>query len=229
MAKATCPMSAKKFFQHLANTDYLSAYAVPLTTPGFQRFTDGLGHFHFVDLESAPPLQSMYTSRAFIYKNSYTDWHFHASDESVTVQLLGRKEFLLLPTDRKTFKRMWRIVQRHPGWEITVGTHPELQDVGLQKIILDPGDGLYIPVFWWHAVEAVDHQPGTTLAFTFSSPLVIQHDPRFAAVRWNFRFALSHRRLRRFVPLMVLGGLAALGRHPLWPPYFQRPKIQDRL
>jgi hypothetical protein len=222
---ATPAMSAQEFFDHLDRACFLTAYAVPLNTPGFQPFTDGFGKFEFVDIEKSPPRTQDYKSRVFIYKNGYTDWHFHSTDEALTLQLLNRKEFLLLPTDKGTFREMWNKVKDRPSWDSDEVESPGFRRLCPYRAVLEPGDAVYIPVFWWHAVEAIDNDLGATLAFTFASPLDVQLDPRFAAARWNFRQALASRRHRRHLPKMILGAFAALARHPFRPEYLNQDQL----
>jgi hypothetical protein len=216
-------MSAASFFRRMDDVDSLTAYAVHLDTPGLAPLNEGLGQFNFIDLEkAAPPRVPNYATRMFLYKGSYTDWHFHSSDETITVQLLSRKELLLLPTDNIVFRRMRGALQSSPGWLISLETHPEFAGLIPLRAVLQPGDAVYLPVFWWHAFEAVGNELGVTLAFTFGSPLDIQCDPRFAAARSNIRFALAKPKYRRYLPLLVFGGFASLLRHPFRPRYLSQ-------
>jgi hypothetical protein len=222
MRRATPSISGEAFLKRLDGSEQLTAYAVPLKTPGLEPFEKGLGKFGFIDPEDAPARLANYASRVFVHRESYTDWHLHQADETLTVQLLNPKEILLLPTDRPNFTRLWRTLAKRPGWEISAGTDPEFETVTPQRVLLQPGDAIYIPVFWWHAVESVSDSLGATVAFTFASPQDVQFDPRFAAARLNLKMALAERRQRKFLPLMLLGACSALLRHPIRPQYLYR-------
>jgi len=224
LRKTTPAMSAPSFLDLLDRSEALTAYAVPLKTPGLEPLKEAIGGFTFADLETKPARVANFNSRMFLHKYSYTDWHFHNADETITVQMLTSKELLLLPTDRATFAQLWNVLTERPGWEIDASIDREFAEVVPQRVRLRPGDAVYIPVFWWHAVESVDDSLGATLAFTFASPLDVQLDPRFAAARHNLRLVWAEQRRPKRLAKMLLGACAALARHPFRPDYLYRSK-----
>ena len=62
---------------------------------------DDLGPIDFLDRDALPSF--FYGNRFFASQFGYTDWHLHFGDETLTAQLLGTKEILLLPPDGDTF------------------------------------------------------------------------------------------------------------------------------
>jgi hypothetical protein len=64
--------------------------------PAFERWRDldylrsKLGHLT-VRVATQPLME-----RAFLYRDSYTDWHYHFTDETLMSQVKGDKEVLLL-------------------------------------------------------------------------------------------------------------------------------------
>ena len=161
-----------------------------------------------------------YKNRIFLHSGGYTDWHFHYTDDTIAVQLYAKKEFMFLPTDKNTFRRMWDISKDRGFWNTELNDFPELQSLTPYKVTLNPGDGVYIPVWWWHAAEACNMDLGATTALAFKSPASVQFDPRFAALRWNLKTILTKRRsMWKIVPPILLGAVYSLLRHPVNPPY----------
>jgi len=69
--------------------------------------------------------------------------------------------------------------------------------------VVEPGDALYIPVYWWHAVQSMDDAFGATVAATFPTPLHVSGDIRSPIARRVLRTYL----FSRLAPL-VLGAVA---------------------
>jgi hypothetical protein len=142
--------------------------------------------------------------RVFLYRNSYTDWHFHPTDETFMTQVVGAKEVLLLPPDEPTWSALRPLIQDHGVlYDIDVQRFPDAGRLQPLRVVVEPGDALYIPVFWWHAVESLDKAFGVTVAATFPTPLHVNGDWRFPVVR---KLARTHL-LSRHAPL-VMGAIA---------------------
>ena len=132
--------------------------------------------------------------RFFCYSQGYTDWHFHQADETITIQVIGRKEFALVaPRDHQKM-----MAKAAVGG--LIGTDAaSLGDVQVYRAVLDPGDMIYLPVYWWHLARTTE--PGLTVAATFRSPLHTAGDMRLQAAREMF--AQVRRNRRRQLPLAV--------------------------
>ena len=83
--------------------------------------------------------------------------------------LEGKKEIILInPIYRKYLYEIdffnkgssWSYVDI---WNIDYNKYPLFKNVKFYKFILNPGDILYIPPYWWHAVKNIDN----SIAFTF--------------------------------------------------------------
>lgn len=143
----------------------------------------------FLDVAACPPRS--YPDRFFFSRRGYTDWHTHQGDETVTAQLLGSKEFLLLPPDRTTFAAMMPMARRGV-WKTPSPCWPE--DFGRlvpHRVVLHAGDAVYIPMHWWHAVEAVADELNATFARVFGTPMRWMSDVRLANVRLSLKGSLT--------------------------------------
>jgi hypothetical protein len=129
--------------------------------------------------------------RAFFYRQSYTDWHYHPTDEALMTQVVGAKEVLLLPPDKHSWDALWPVA-RQKGYLFDIDTNqfPKIRDMHPYRVTVEAGDALYIPVFWWHAVESLDEKFGITVAATFQTPLHINGDLQYPAARELFRNAI---------------------------------------
>lgn len=151
---------------------------------------ESIGELSFLDTAKYPPL--IYSPRFFFSRRGYTDWHVHFGDETITAQLTGAKEFLLLPPDNKTFDTIHAMAKRGvwkvppPSWD------DAFRDLTPHRAVLQPGDAVYIPMHWWHAAEAVGDDFNTTFARVFRTPARWFADVRIKNVRFSY-FALVAR------------------------------------
>jgi len=84
-------------------------------------------------------------------------WH------GLLIQLHGRKRVRLFPPDeyRNVYGRVPTKVD-HPytglpdEFDPDTGALPRLREAESYDVVLDSGDVLYIPMFWWHQVESLD-------------------------------------------------------------------------
>jgi hypothetical protein len=182
------------------------------------RFSKGTPIEHMKDdVGGVPFLAATHKSRVypphrvFLYRNSYTDWHFHPTDETFMTQVVGAKEVLLLPPDQPSWSALRPLIQEHGVlFDIDIQRFPDAGRLQPLRVVVGPGDALYIPVFWWHAVASLDKCFGVTVAATFPTPLHINGDLRFPVVRKLLRTHL----LSRHAPLVV-GAVAYSACHRL--------------
>lgn len=133
-----------------------------------------------------PPL------RAFFYRESYADWHYHPNDETLFTQAVGRKEVLLLPPDQATWDTLFPIAQKVGFlFAIDAKAFPKIAELRPMKVLVEAGDALYIPAFWWHAVASCDDEFGVSVAATFKTPIAISGDMKYPAARRTARFILT--------------------------------------
>jgi hypothetical protein len=110
--------------------------------------------------------------RLFVYKNAGTEWHYHPCDETLTTQLRGRKRVALFRLDASNWRAYSAIIESNLH-HTRCARQFFPPDIGLIKYeaILEPGDAIYIPPFYWHGLDAADHDFGVTFAHCFRSPL----------------------------------------------------------
>lgn len=176
-----------------SSPEQLVLHSIPLNgRTGLQALNDDVGTFSFVRNLTG---SRMYPSiRAFFYRHSYTDWHYHASDEALMTQVVGSKEVLLLPPDQASWDAMWPVLCKTGyGFGVDHKRFPKYSAIVPSRVIVGPGDALFIPTYWWHAVASIDNQFGITVAATFKTPLHINADWRFPGTRRLARKVLPTR------------------------------------
>ncbi|MGR4976737.1 cupin-like domain-containing protein [Pseudomonas sp. LARHCG127] len=211
--KATMTEYAKTVFQEVPFHDFLDSLSEgddPLVADSC-RFSKGsaieqmkgdVGGLPFMPQLSKP--RHYPPHRSFLYRNSYTDWHFHVIDETFMAQVVGAKEVLLLPPDEASWRALRPVVEE-AGYLYDIDTlrFPGTRGLHALRTVVEPGDALYIPVYWWHAVQSMDDAFGATVAATFPTPLHVSGDIRSPIARRVLRTFL----FSRYAPL-VLGVVA---------------------
>ncbi len=176
---------------------------------------DDILGFPFVG-DKRPP-RAYPRTRVFLYGRSYTDWHYHPTDETLMCQVLGAKEVLLLPPDRTTFETLMEIIPAAGGsYNIDLARFPKAAALRPYRVVVEPGDALYIPTFWWHVVESIDdasHPLGATVAWCWQTPFKL-FDVRIPGVRRS----LAQMLLSPYAPLAIAAAISSLARFNR-PPY----------
>jgi len=97
-------------------------------------------------LDAGRPLPSLWVGPA----GTRTDWHYDTHDV-LLVQVLGRKRFAIASPE-------------HPAWfEDTDGFYATAEVEADHVVELAPGQALFLPVGWWHRVDALE--PSITATF----------------------------------------------------------------
>jgi hypothetical protein len=155
----------------------------------------------FPFLPSPPRPNYMYSGWAVMfYKNSYSDWHFHPGTDAMMCQVLGTKDVLLLPPTKRCWKQVVPI--HRECWQVygpDAETFPAYQEIRPYHVVVEPGDGLFLPVNWWHAVQARPREHGVTVPITWNSPY---RDLLQPATR-HFLRVIWRRRKRRAASLLL--------------------------
>jgi hypothetical protein len=174
-----------------------ATYSIPAqpVPPTWQK---DLGAYGFLSDTTDKRPSSFPRQRLFIYKNASTDWHYHATDETLTAQLVGSKRiglFRLTHANWRLYAQTIRANFHH--MPCSKEFFPRQPAVVKYEGILNPGDAIYIPPFWWHGVDPVDAAVGVTMAHCFRTPIKRLGDLKEPVIR---EFLRTTR--RRNVPLV---------------------------
>lgn len=144
----------------------------------------------FMFLPDPPRPRFIYSGWAtMFYKNSFSDWHFHPGTEAMMCQVLGTKDVLLLPPTQLSWDQ---IVPIHTNewkvYDVDLTSAPAYREVRPYHIVVEAGDGLFLPVNWWHTVQARPREYGITVPVTWDSPYRDLRQPatrHFLRVLWR--------------------------------------------
>lgn len=144
----------------------IPAFAVP------RPWEHDLGGYGFLDaaLDRKPRMYPR--NRLFVYRNASTEWHYHPFDETITTQLGGAKRISLFRLTGASWLPYSALIES--GAHHAAGGRARLQAApALVKLegVLQAGDAVYIPPFWWHGIDPTDATMGFTLAHCFRSPV----------------------------------------------------------
>jgi len=207
-------MPCEKLMELAASNEFVFAYAVGIdNSTSLSVLEDDIGEFEFL-VDAA---QSNYYEplRAFVHGVSYTDWHMHPDDETLMCQFGRGKTVNMLPPDESTWNVIIDIAERenHIG-PASPDQYQRLKTLEPLVGEVQPGDAVYIPPNWWHAVQCNEEstQLGVTVAYCWGSPKHIRFDPRFPFRRFFLRRGDWKRRLKLAAAATMWGALALAGK-----------------
>ena len=198
-SQQTSIVSYDELMELADSNEAVFSYAVGIDdTSNLAAIRNDIGTFPFVPKPA--PTHYYKPLRAFVHGISYTDWHYHPDDETLMCQFGRSKTVHMLPPAQST----WDVFFEIAAQEERLGTAdpdrwPRLKTLRPYVAEVHPGDAVYIPSNWWHAVECVEEtdQLGITVAYCWGSPLHIRVDPRFPF----HRFSLRHGKLKHRIQL----------------------------
>jgi hypothetical protein len=179
------PMSFDQFLTSTEHPYLMMRYmALDGRTPLAPLAAD-VGSFQFLGDVSLP--RTFVRKRALLYRNSYTDFHYHEIDETLMSQVVGTKEVVLVPPDAESFAVLTEIGDSAGHlYDIDVARFPRIRNVRAYRAVVRPGDALYLPTFWWHAVESIPEEFGITVPWCWASPSYL-FDIRLPGARTVFK------------------------------------------
>ncbi len=88
-------LPVSEFFARIARLEHLFSYAQKMARNTiFGPLADDIGQISF--LPELPPSRMYHQRRVFFFGKSYTDWHFHPTDETLMCQIGAAKRVALL-------------------------------------------------------------------------------------------------------------------------------------
>lgn len=160
----------ESFIKEIRESSDDSTFSIPgLPVPESWDFD--LGVFELLSTVGALQPRVYPSRRLFIYKNASTEWHYHPDDETLTTQLLGRKRISLFKLDTECWAQYADVIEANLH-HVESSSHffPAGNQLEKFEAEMGPGDVVYIPPLWWHAVDPMDSLLGVTLAHCFSKP-----------------------------------------------------------
>ena len=99
--------------------------------------------------------------RMYLGGKTFAPMHFHSFEDVVSFQLVGRKRFVLFSPEHSKemvptpwYSQFWmsgRVDLSRGMPENGVSSLPHYD------VTIEPGEGLFIPIHWWHVVYGIDH------------------------------------------------------------------------
>ncbi len=213
-SQRTTDLTIAEIAERAATDELVFAYAVGVdATTALAPLVEDVGKFDFVPNPGRPHYYK--PLRAFVHGISYTDWHYHPDDSTLMCQFGRAKTVHLLPPCQATWDVFYEVAAR----ENYIGTadparFPRLKTLRPLRATVHPGDALYIPPNWWHAVACSERGAGlgVTLAYCWGSPWHIRLDPRFPFHRFYLRHGRPVRRVQLVGAAAAWSALRLVGR-----------------
>lgn len=124
------------------------------------------------DCAPLPPYLSRVDGGQFFLGNrSFLSLH-HDLHNALLCQIVGRKRVQLISPDQTDRVENWMSTFSRLGW--VTDEMAAARGLVLKDFVLTPGQALFIPVGWWHAVKALE------LSASISARDFIWHNNRFA-------------------------------------------------
>lgn len=118
-------------------------------------------------------------------RQTYAPMHFHPTNEAISAQVVGTKEFILIePKFTSLLKPLpfyspyfnFSKIDFKNGWLGPLTDTSISSDLEVWEVTLNPGEFIYIPVNWWHVVYGGDDLNILLVDF-FSASLKRLHYP----------------------------------------------------
>lgn len=165
---------------------------------------EDVGSFPFLDKTAKSRLYPGW--RIFLYRNSFTDWHEHITDTHLMCQICGDKEVTLLAPNAGN-KLISDLYEKNvSSLKMDKDFEEAVANANPYKVIVEDGDALHIPVYWYHKVAPTKNNSfGITLAHAYASPMRVNGDFRYLGSQSMYKLAPIYMR-----PLLLMARAVAL-------------------
>jgi lysine-specific demethylase 8 len=123
-----------------------------------------------------PPLTLLNTYPLWIgHSHSKTGLHYDTQYRNLLCQVQGKKKIYLFAPDQSKYMYpsdkfdLGSVCSKVNFWDVDNKKFPDFNKAKYIEIILNPGQILSIPPYWWHAVENI----GTNIAFSINSEPIL--------------------------------------------------------
>ncbi|GLS26643.1 cupin-like domain-containing protein [Marinibactrum halimedae] len=167
----TQKMELREALNALIETPHDKTFAIPgMNLP--KRWKEDIGNYPFLQsrIKRKPIFYQL--NRLFLFRNASTDWHTHPADETICSQIVGSKKVSMFRCTDKNWDKYAPYIEKNiHHMSLDESYFPDKSDLIKFEGVLQEGDSLYIPPFWWHALDSNDTEFGINLARCFRSPL----------------------------------------------------------
>ncbi len=184
VAKAQ-PESIQSTFEDIIRN--IENYDFLMTDLPYKKLIEDLGTFPFKNKIGKEGLN--YNSYAvMLHKRSLSALHYHPYTDALMCQLFATKRVILVAPTTKNWNALTQCLSLETKWwDFDQIKYPGLSDIEPYEVIVESGDALFIPNWWWHLVESIDNEVGFTIPHWWHSPLRHQLKLTNPAIRYTFK------------------------------------------
>lgn len=152
----------KNFFKKMDKKEppyyYLAEFSLESNEDFYYTLFDDI--FSFLDSQSGGTRENL----LFIGTNCRTGCHIHVHGDFILNQIVGEKIVYLIDYDKNymTLRNFFSSGFNFSKENFFKMSH---KDKEIYRVVLKPGDSLFIPPWWWHAVEGVDFSCSLTKVY----------------------------------------------------------------
>ena len=130
----------------------------------------------------------------FVGRNTKSGAHIHIEDDFVLHQIVGRKIVYLMDFEDLTMNSAWDNYANFSKENFF--RLPKSMNSKIYRVVMDPGDILYIPPWTWHATENIGYTIAATKVYNRDTSYL--YEKRFRKLRWRHYTGILQNALSSF-------------------------------